>query len=145
MLKNMSKILTGDLLKILCDMGHGNTIAIVDANYPAESMGKRVVRFSGVDSTTLLSAMLPFFPIDRYCEHAAMTMGLTESDKAKGMPDPAVWAEYDRVLKADEEYKGLYTLDRNEFYKASKEAYAIIQTGEERLYGNLLLVKGVVE
>ena len=60
----------------------------------------KAVRFSGVDSTTLLEAIMPFFPIDRYCDHAAMTMGLTESDKAKGMPDPAVWAEYDRVIKS---------------------------------------------
>ena len=32
----------------------------------------------------------------------------------------------------------------NAFYAAAETAYAIVQTGERRFYGNILLTKGVV-
>lgn len=38
MLKNVDKLLTGDLLKILCDMGHGDELVIADANFPSHSI-----------------------------------------------------------------------------------------------------------
>ena len=40
MLKGIPKIIPSELLKILCEMGHGDTIVIADGNFPAESMGK---------------------------------------------------------------------------------------------------------
>ena len=44
MLKGIDPLLSPDLLRVLRAMGHGDEIAIVDGNYPAEEHGKRVVR-----------------------------------------------------------------------------------------------------
>jgi len=137
MLNNVDKLLTGDLLKVLCDMGHGDEIVIADANFPADTVAKRVIRLSGIDGVRVAQAVLSVFPLDTY-SHPAFIMDLTKGDKAKGMPDPVIWSEYEQLCGS------LEKLERYEFYDRSKKAYCVVQTGEERLYGNLILVKGVV-
>lgn len=138
MLKNIDKLLTGDLLKILCDMGHGDELVIADANFPADTCAQRLVRLPGIDGVRAAEAILSVFPLDTYSD-PAFIMDLTDGDKAKGMPEPEIWPEY-QLLCGQE----LGKLERFEFYERAKKAYAIIQTGEGRQYGNLILVKGVV-
>ncbi len=137
MLKGIDKLLTGDLLKILCDMGHGDELVIADANFPARSVNNRVIDLSGVDGVRAAKAVLSVIPLDTYSD-PAFIMDLTDGDKAKGMPEPVIWPEYEKLCG------GVHKLERYAFYERAKKAYAVIQTGEERQYGNLLLVKGVV-
>lgn len=145
MLKGISKIVTGDLLKVLCDMGHGDEIVIADANFPAETVARRLIRYPGIDGVKLLEAVAPLFPLDTYTDEPACVMALTDSDVAKGMPTPVIWEPYSRILKEQCGGNGsLGQIERFAFYERAKNAYAVIQTGEERQYGNLLLVKGVV-
>ena len=139
MLKNISKLLTGDILKALCDMGHGDELVIADTNFPAESCNERVVRVPGISGTKLLEAILEVFPLDTYVSSPAILMDLTDGDKEKGMSTPVVWKEYEDLLKVKPEL-----IERNEFYERTKKAFVVIQCGEERQYGNLILVKGVV-
>ncbi len=150
MLKKISPLLTGDLLKILCDMGHGDEIVISDANFPAETIGQRVIRCPGINVSDFLEAALPLFPLDSYSAHPAAVMALTEGDRQKGMPRPVVWDDYYRLLMPycpgqpsgqDDVFE---YVERFAFYERAKKAYAVIQTGEARQYGNLLLVKGIV-
>ncbi|MBR0385060.1 MAG: fucose isomerase [Erysipelotrichaceae bacterium] len=138
MLKGINKLLTGDLLKILSDMGHGDELVIADANFPADSCAKRLVRIPGVDGVKITEAILSVLPLDTYSDDPALIMDLTDSDKAKNMPEPVIWAEYEKMCGK------LKKLERYEFYEKAKKAYAVIQTGEERQYGNLILVKGVI-
>lgn len=137
MLKGIDKLLTGDLLKILCDMGHGDELVIADANFPASSLATRLLHLPGIDGVRAAEAVLSVFPLDTYSS-PAFVMDLTDGDKAKGMPEPEIWPEYEKLTG------GFEKLERFEFYERAKKAYAIIQTGEERQYGNLILVKGVV-
>lgn len=137
MLKGLDKIFTGDLLKVLCDMGHGDELVIADANFPAEALASRLIRLPGIDGVRAAEAVLSVFPLDTYSDPAYI-MDLTDGDKAKGMPQPAIWAEYEKLTG------GVEKLERFDFYERAKKAYCIIQTGEERQYGNLILVKGVV-
>ena len=145
MLQGISKLLTGDLLKALCDMGHGDELVIADANFPGESVAKRLIRCPGISGTDLLCAIAPLIPLDAYSPAPALVMQLTDSDRAKGMPDPAIWGEYEAILRqnygADTRVN---TIERYAFYERAKAAYLVIQTGEERIYGNLLLAKGVI-
>ena len=146
MLKGISKLLTGDLLKALCDMGHGDTLVIADANFPAESVAKRLIRYPGVDGAALLEAIAEVFPLDTYVESPAEVMDLTDGDKAAGMPTPVIWGAYTEILQqhyAADTNLGL--VERFAFYEKAKAAYLVIQTGEERQYGNLILSKGVVK
>lgn len=146
MLKGISKLLTGDILKILCDMGHGEELVIADANFPAETMARRLVRCPGIDGVTLLRAIAPLFPLDTYTDEPALVMDLTDGDKAANMPTPVMWEQYREVLQKEyNEKTELGKLERFAFYERTQKAYAVIQTGEERQYGNLLVVKGVVK
>ena len=47
MLKGLPAILSPDLLKILCEMGHGDELVIGDGNFPAASCAQRLVRLDG--------------------------------------------------------------------------------------------------
>lgn len=138
MLKGINKLLTGDLLKILCDMGHGDELVIADANFPAETCAQRLVRIPGADSVKAAEAVLSVFPLDTYSP-PAFIMDLTEGDKEKHFPIPTIWADYEKACGTK-----LQKMERFEFYERARKAYAVIQTGEERQYGNLILVKGVV-
>lgn len=146
MLNGISTILTGDMLKVLCDMGHGDELVIADANFPADTYAKRLVRCSGINGAQLLEAILPLLPLDSYTDDQAVVMDLTDGDKGKGMPTPEVWADYSRIIAENcEFFKELDKIERHEFYERTKKAYAVFQTSEHRQYGNLLLVKGVVK
>ena len=146
MLRGISTILTGDILKILCDMGHGDELVIADANFPAETYAKRLARCSGINGAQLLEAILPLLPLDDYTDRQAIVMDLTDGDKGKKMPTPEVWTDYRRIISEHcEFFSDLDKIERHEFYERTKKAYAVIQTSEHRQYGNLLLVKGVVK
>ena len=145
MLDQISEYLTGDLLKLLCDMGHGDTIVLADANFPLSVKAEHYLQMSGVDVTTLLEAMVPVFPIDvQYTEHPGIIMELTPGDKARNLPRPEAWADYERVIRTRYPEFSLHQVERQNFYTEARKAYAVIQTGEKRIYGNLLLTKGCV-
>lgn len=138
MLKGIDKLFTGDLLKILCDMGHGDELVIADANFPAETCAKRLIRLPGIDGVRAVRAIMSVFPLDTYTDDPAIVMALTESGEKKGMSQPAIWDDYQSAVGH------LKAIERFEFYERAKKAYAVVATGEERQYANLLLVKGVV-
>lgn len=139
MLKGLDKLLTGDILKALCDMGHGDELVIADANFPGEEVAKRLIRVPGIDGVRMAQAVMSVFPLDSYVETPAWVMDLTEGDQAKGMPEPIIWPEYEQCVG-----RTLGKMERFEFYERARKAFLVIQTGEERQYGNLLLTKGVV-
>ena len=142
MLLGIPGILRGDLLKVLSDMGHGDEVAIVDANFPAERRARRLVRDMGSSSVDMLAAVLGVMPLDHLGGAPARLMAVAEGDDC---PEPTVWGLYSRCLDAagcrEEQFE---MLDRDAFYEAAEGAYAVVQTGETALYGNIILRKGVV-
>lgn len=145
MLKGISNILNGDLLKILSDMGHGDLLAIVDANYPAITMGKRVIEMPGVHAVQVLEAIMPLFPVDHIMKEPALLMDIEPEDRAAGIGEPEIFGEFREVLNREPGRNvAVGRCSRSAFYEMSKRAFAIIHTGENRLYGNLLLFKGVI-
>ncbi len=143
MLKGINPIITGDLLKALCDMGHGDTISIVDANYPARTMNDKVMLFSGSNTTELLTAILELLPLDHIVDAPALIMDLEQRDVERGLGKPEIWSEFESVVSKEQEKK-IAKVSRQDFYEMSKKSSVIIQTGEKRLYGNIILVKGVL-
>lgn len=142
MLKNIPKILSPELLKILMEMGHGDTIVIADGNFPSETCGKKVVRADGHDIPELLDAILELFPLDtKYSQYAFSLMMVVECDST----NPIIWNEYNNILdKYYDNRPSIEYIERFDFYKKAKEAYAIIATGESALYANIILTKGVI-
>ena len=144
MLKNIPKILSPELLKVLCEMGHGDRLVISDGNFPAESMGKnaKVIRMDGHGVPEILDAILQLFPLDTYVEKPVGLMEVVPGDPV----ETPIWNTYfDTVQKYDVRGENaVQYIERFAFYAQAKEAYAIIATGESALYANILLQKGVV-
>ena len=144
MLKGINPIIPPMLLKVLCEMGHGDTIVIADGNFPSESVGKNavVVRMDGHGVPEILEAVLSLIPLDQYVEKPVSLMDRVKGDNA----DVSIWQTYDKILRSAEG-KGLEAanmLERFEFYDEAKKAYAVIATSERSQYANVILKKGCV-
>ncbi len=141
MLIGIHPALTPDLLRHLRAMGHGDEIVIADANFPAEACAQRVERLAGISATEALRAILAILPLDSYVDAPARTMQVVGDQNA--IPD--IVAEFQRIVDdtADNPAK-LQAVERHRFYEEAKRAFCIVQTAETRLYGNIILSKGVV-
>ena len=144
MLKGIPKILSPELLKVLCEMGHSDRLVIADGNFPAQTMGKNgiVIRMDGHGACEILEAILQVFPLDTYVEHPMNLMQVMPGDPV----ETPIWEEYKKIVKkADERGESIIgEIERFAFYEEAKSAYAIIATGESALYANIMLQKGVV-
>ena len=140
MLKSVPPILSPDLLYVLRAMGHGDEIAIVDANFPGDSAGPHLVRADGSSATEMLDAVLTLMPLDDFVDEQAVFMQVVGDPSAR----PPVVEEFDAIVARHEPGMRLTSLERFAFYDRAENAYAIVQTGERRLYGNIILKKGVI-
>ena len=140
MLKGIDPILGPDLLAILRAMGHGDEIAIVDANFPATSSAKRLVRADGVDATRMVRAILSVLPLDIFVPNAAFRMAVVDR------PDeiPPITHEFAAALKTADYAGEIEPIERFAYYERTRNAYAIVATGELRYWGNLILKKGAI-
>lgn len=140
MLKGIDPLLGPDLLAVLRAMGHGDEIVIADSNFPAAANARRLVRLDGADGVRVAQAIVSVMPLDDFVPNAAFRMAVT------GRADeiPPIISEYARVL-AEQGYRGgIESIERMAFYERARAAYAIVATGETRIWANLLLKKGVI-
>jgi L-fucose mutarotase len=140
MLKLIPPLLGPGLLSTLRAMGHGDEIAIVDANFPAEFLGPTVHRADGIAATDMLDAVLTLMPLDDFVDEAAIGMAVVGEPDAR----PPIFDLFEAVIRRHEPSTGFSTIERFAFYDRAKNAAAVIQTGEARLYGNIILKKGVI-
>lgn len=139
MLKGLSALLSLDLLHWLASMGQGDEIATTDANFPAATHAKRLLHRPGANAPELLDAVLSVLPLDDFVAQAALTMQVVGDASAR----PPVLNDFDAVLH---KYGcgASSALERFAFYQRGASASAMVATGETRIYGNILLKKGVV-
>jgi len=147
MLNNIPPILSPELLKILCEMGHGDTIVLADGNFPAVSVaganGAKLARCDGLGVPELLRAILSLFPLDTFVDAPVTLMGVASGQSQVEVP---IWDTYHAIVaEYDERGRGAFrTVDRFAFYDEAKQAYAVVATGESARYANVILKKGVV-
>jgi L-fucose mutarotase len=139
-LLGLPPLLTPDLLRALAAMGHGDEIAVVDANFPAESVGRRLVTVAGGSSTAVLDAVLRVFPLDTFVTPAAVTMEAIGDPRAV----PPVKEFAATIAQRTGDARALGQLPRQAFYDRARDAFVVVQTGDTRPYANILLVKGAV-
>ena len=144
MLKGISPILPPELLSIMCEMGHGDTLVIADGNFPAASIaqGSRLVRCDGHGVPEILEAILKLYPLDQYVEKPVTLMDVVPGDDCA----TPIWDTYAELIsKVDERGRdAIGTIDRFPCYDEAKKAYAVIATSERAQYANIILQKGVV-
>ena len=130
MLKGISPLISPELLKVLCEMGHGDEIVLADANFPSETIG----------AADLLKAILPLFPLDTYEKDRFILMEVVPGDPVV----PVIWDEYKEILNEQEPGTPVEFMERFSYYERAKNAYCVVATGETAQYANIILKKGVV-
>lgn len=142
MLRKISPLISPELLKTLASMGHGDELLLADAHFPAHSMGVPVIRMDGVPTPGLLDAVLELLVLDQYVEAPVIMMQAVDGDAL----DPSVLADFRVAMdKHVPVSPAIKSLERTAFYERVRSSFAIVITGEQRKYGNILLKKGVVE
>ncbi len=141
MLKGIPSVLPPELLKILMEMGHGDSIVIADGNFPGAGLAQRLVRCDGHGVPEILEAVLKLMPLDPYVTHPVSLMEVVPGDNVV----PVIWDTYREIIqKYEPKNNGIQNVERFAFYEQAKKAYAVIMTGETALYANVMLQKGVV-
>jgi L-fucose mutarotase len=145
MLKGIDPLLSPEMLKLLCEMGHGDEIVLADANFTATSLGrgKPVLRLPGVDMRRACAALLSVFPLDTFVEQpmAFMQVGGTEPGYRSQLQREVIAIVTAGGHGRDEQCE---PLPRFDFYDRAAGAYAIVQTGELQAWSNFLFKKGVI-
>lgn len=142
MLRNIDPILSPDLLHALRAMGHGDEIVIADANFPGSSSGPACIRADGSSASEMLKAILSVMPLDNFVEDPALTMEVVGDPTAV----PEAVADFQNIINETADHPTqARPLERFAFYERASSAFAVVQTGERRLYGNIILKKGVIE
>lgn len=139
MLRNIPACISPDLMHALMSMGHGDEIVIADADFPAGDLAKRLIRADGLDVSTILEAVLPFFPLDSFVDCPAFTMDWRPFTDTE--PQPV--KDFTELIKRHEpSFTDLVLVERFAFYEQASKAYAVLVTSEAD--GNVILKKGPV-
>ncbi len=143
MLIGIDPLLGPDLLAHLRAMGHGDDLVIADANFPSASVAKRLVRAEGASAPQMLAAVLSVLPLDTFANAAVCVMEVVDS---AGSFAP-ITDEFREIVaaRAGQRFSNIAGLERFAFYERARQAYAVVATGERRIYGNILLRKGIIE
>ncbi len=145
MLKNIDPLLTPELLKVLCEMGHGDEIVLADANFTAASLGRAgvVLRLPGVSMRRACAAVLSVLPLDEMVAQpaACMQVGGTAEGYRSAVQREVIG---DMVQTGAARAEQCAAVERFAFYERARGAYAIVQTGELQAWANFLFKKGVI-
>jgi len=143
MLKGIPPILSPELLKVLCEMGHTDELTIGDGNFPGHTYGKKVIRLDGHGVPEILDAILKVFPLDTYVDKPVTLMAVVKGDTAQ----TPIWDTYKEIVaKYDDRGAECFeAIDKWKFYDKTKDnSTVVIMTGETAIYANIILKKGVV-
>ncbi len=143
MLKGIPPILTPELLKVLCEMGHTDELTIGDGNFPGHTYGRKVIRLDGHGVPEILDAILRFFPLDTSVEKPAALMAVAPGDTA----ETPIWDTYKEIVaRYDPRGAACFEeIEKNAFYHRTQDrSSVVIMSGETALYANIILRKGVV-
>ncbi|HEY4417923.1 MAG TPA: RbsD/FucU domain-containing protein [Pseudonocardia sp.] len=132
MLTGIHPLLTGPLLAHLDAMGHSDAVVLADAHFPAERLAGRLLLFPGIATPELLTAVRTVVPLD---DAPAVDLMVTPDGSRLPVQDELVGAAGTGEVRF---------LDRHEFYDVAATAFLVVRTGETRVYGNVILRKGVV-
>ena len=143
MLKGIPSLLSPELLKVLMEMGHGDTLVIGDGNFPHASIAgdSPLIRLDGHGCAEVLDAILTLFPLDTYVDAPVSLMEVVPGDNV----ETPIWDEFAKIIEKHQPGTTIRHVERFSFYDEAKKCYAVISTGETALYANVILQKGVVK
>lgn len=146
MLKRIPSIINADLLWVLRSMGHGDDLVVADRNFPAQTVASKttsgkLIHLDGVDDVEAIAAIVSLMPLDTFVDCPLHHMQVV------GEPD-ALLEVHEQVHRVCNDAQGdpvpMHSIERHSFYERAKQAFAVVQTTEDRPYGCFILKKGVV-
>ena len=146
MLKGLDPRLNADVLYVLRAMGHGDVLVIADTNFPSDSIARatvygRLLRMENLTAAQTAEAVLSVLPLDTFVDDFAGRMEIVDSPGEV----PPVQEEVQRAIDRSEgRHRPMMGIERFAFYDMARQSYAVIQTGERRFYGCIMLRKGVI-
>ncbi|GEM49092.1 RbsD/FucU family protein [Deinococcus cellulosilyticus] len=143
MLRGIDPLLSPELLKILCEMGHGDELYVVDANFTASTLarGRPIVRLDGISLQRACEAILSVFPLDP----AERPVGYMKvCNTPEGHLNGAQQDVLNVLARLDIQPEHCEPTERFAFYERTQRAYAFVVTGELRTYANFCFKKAVV-
>jgi L-fucose mutarotase len=146
MLLGIDARMSPDLLHCLARMGHGDEIALVDANYPAASSAAHCVvpkplLLAGLDAVEATDLITKLMPLDLFVEHCALRMEVDgQADEVTDLHR----AVLDVIEARMPEGAGTGSIERQAYYAHAQNCFAVIQCCEVRAFGCFILRKGVV-
>ena len=143
MLKGIPSLLSPELLKVLMEMGHGDTLVIGDGNFPHASIAgdSPLIRLDGHGCAEVLDAILTLFPLDTYVDAPVSLMQVTPGDNVA----TPIWDEFAKIVEKHQPGTKIGQIERFQFYDTARRCYAVVYTGETALYANVILQKGVIK
>ena len=140
MLIGLPSILGPDLLFALRSMGHGDEIALVDGNYPAQEHARRLVRADGHGLIAVLDAILQVLPLDRDLPQAIFRAALNNSPPQMGEIHSAI----DAICQNRAPGFAVSAVSGDDLYPRIRAAHTVVATSETALFANVILRKGVI-
>jgi len=146
MLKGIDPRLNADVLYVLRSMGHGDALILADTNFPAASIARKTIhgrplRMDNLALGKAAEAVLSLLPLDTFAKDFAGRMEIV--DDPGRIPDVQKEVQ-DAIDSAEGRHRPMTGIERFDFYDIAGKAYAVIQTGERRLYGCVMFRKGVI-
>jgi L-fucose mutarotase len=144
MLKGIDPLLTPELLMHLSAMGHGEWVAVVDANFTADMLGKgkALVRIPGHSLERVSQAVLSVIPLAQDVAQPAAYMHVChQSPDHRTLAQQAVVDLLEGIGLPQERVEAV---ERFAFYDKIKGASVLVQSGEATAYGNAMYCKGVI-
>ena len=146
MLININPILSPELLFILRSMGHGDKLILADANFPANTMNKRIIRLDGVNISDAAKAILSVFPLDSFLvsQGKAAVSRMEVDEKPQELLDSH--KEFINIVKqVSGSNWNVGSIERQSFYEEAKKSYAIVTTTDARPFSCFVMTKGVIK
>jgi L-fucose mutarotase len=144
MLKGIDPVLTPELLKVLMEMGHDDAIVLADANFTAVryANGKPIIRLPGIGMARAVAAVTSLLPLvaDEVHPVGYMQVSNHPADYRSEL-QREVLAKLEPTFLSGQKAEAI---ERYAFYERTKNAFAIVLTGELQPFGNFLLRKGVI-
>jgi L-fucose mutarotase len=140
-LKGIDSLITPPLMNVLLGMGHGDEIVFSVANCPAASHAQRLVHYNGYPLVDVLKSALTLMPLD----YAVDFSGILMSPPASVKQTPDIWADFTALLATQKNGdKPFLKLEKPAFYERARRAFAIVSTGEQRRFSNIIVRMGVI-
>lgn len=141
MLKGVDPVLNGELLKHLDQLGHGESLALVDRNFPAYGVGVSVVDLGEVTVQRATKAIMSVFPVDQFAENPIARMGIDGELTTENSAHRAVLAAINEVEPEPREWK---VIPRQDFYIEVKRVRLVVRCLDNAPYACFIFQKGVV-